>query len=215
MASAHKPSAQERENKRAFLKEMYPHLWNLYNFHHNENKAYDTRFSFVLALTSVYSLLFFQLFRDHFMNKGYRLLFIPFFFFVLTTLLLFLQSIPRIIWSPRLKKEQLMEIYRDKKDFYEMMAKEIFSAIPHLQAYKQQKKHFLLFCLSLLSLGYVSILFVAWWYSYRSTWLTVMMIPAALLLIAFIYKLSKKTYLKKQVTPEVEAFFDQWMEEKK
>jgi hypothetical protein len=195
------------KHRNAYLKEIYPHIWNQYVFNYNEKtKKYELRFSTILIITNIILFLYIQAVEQS-IFKELSIFHIPLIFLILPIIISLFNLIPRTMYVPFFDEKKLKKIFDKKENFFE--------TIPHLKAYQWKKQ--LAFELSLHSV-IMSILLILLIVTdilsnsnrYISVGFTTLVFVVFFLILFF----SHREYPVKKDVRKIRKFLDGWFNEK-
>jgi len=198
-----------KKNKLNF-KELYPLLWNQYQFLVQQRQKLDDTINYLMALNSLILLVYLQIYNINISQVSIYL--IPIIFLFLIPIIIFFKNfLPQNLYLHFVELINIKKTYDGNGNIYETFVRDIMGVIPHLKAYRDFKRRIIILLLNSLYLGLLCIVFIHIYCSDRYYYLLLVLL-IGFGLLWYLNAISwKKEYVKKEEIKKNNTFIEGWL----
>lgn len=194
------------------LKEIHPHIWELYKHVYESRKRIEERIGYLLAITTLFLIGYIEFFKEEIIS--FELISIPFFMFSISALILFFSFITKKMWIPWFKKEEITN-HIDNNEFYQKSFEEMIVCESDTYNYVTHKDKILKAAYFFDYLAVITLIIILFNSINEKIVLkiviSIMIGIIGLFYLCFIFKKNKEGYADHKNSDEIRKFFDDWL----
>lgn len=198
------------KNKKPNFKELYPLVWNQYQFIAQVRLKLDETINYLMALISLTTIVYLQLYNKKVTENPIFLIPIVF-LFLIPIIIFFANFTPKLLWVHFIETIYIKKVYSDNKNVYEKFVRDILGVYPHLTEYRRFKRIIITLLLNSLYLGLFSIIITPLIESKNYCYLSITFLVGFGLLFYLNRIFWKKEYARKSVIEEANKLINDWL----